>query len=181
MFSIRQAVKEDHQAIRVLILQARINPLGLDWQRFLVAEDQDGELIGCGQVKQHRDSSRELASIAVKEQWRRRGVASQLILSLKAQHGPPLWLICRPDLRPFYKRHGFVEDTTLENLPSHYRGLFQLIRLFRWLRIQGQIIAVMVWPTKKDGLKEKRASRSMDRSKSMGQASCLIEAILYSV
>ncbi len=66
---VKPAQKEDFAAIRSLIYKVHINPLGLDWQRFLLAFDESGEMLGCGQIKVHRDNSRELASIAVKESF----------------------------------------------------------------------------------------------------------------
>jgi N-acetylglutamate synthase-like GNAT family acetyltransferase len=153
MFFIRQATSEDHRAIRVLVFHARINPLGLDWRRFLVAEEKDRNIIGCGQVRVYRNGSRELASIVVQEEWRRQGVASRLISSLKKQHGPPLWLTCRPDLIPFYEKNGFVEAPDWMSLPSHYRILFRLIRLSRWFRFPDPIIALMTWSDAEDRLR----------------------------
>ncbi|RIK42990.1 MAG: hypothetical protein DCC55_06915 [Chloroflexi bacterium] len=54
---IRTATVEDAKAIKRLIRRVRINPFGLDWQRFLVAEDA-GELVDCIQVKPHTDSNK---------------------------------------------------------------------------------------------------------------------------
>ena len=70
-FSVRAAQPEEAQSIQQLIRASRLNPTGLDWRRFVVAEDQNGEFVGCGQVKPHRDGSQELASLAVAEAWRK--------------------------------------------------------------------------------------------------------------
>jgi hypothetical protein len=66
-FSLRPAAKKDQPEIRKLVLAGGINPSGLDWQRFFVAEDQAGKVIGCAQLKPHRDGSVELASLVVVE------------------------------------------------------------------------------------------------------------------
>jgi hypothetical protein len=59
---IRPASADDQYAITAIVRAARIYPRDLDWQRFLLAQwGQD--IIGVGQVRPHRDGSRELASI----------------------------------------------------------------------------------------------------------------------
>jgi len=65
MFSLRKATKEDSTFIRTLIWRVGINPMGLDWQHFVVAVHEHGVRIGCAQLKVHKDGSRELASVAV--------------------------------------------------------------------------------------------------------------------
>jgi hypothetical protein len=54
-YMIRPAKQGEAGEIRRMVYTARINPMGLDWRRFVVAVDPDGRLIGCGQVKTHRD------------------------------------------------------------------------------------------------------------------------------
>ena len=60
-FDIHPATAQHAAAIQSLVRSSGINPTGLAWQRFLVALDAAGELIGCVQIKPHRDGSRELA------------------------------------------------------------------------------------------------------------------------
>ena len=87
LFTLRPAAQADDQAIRDLVHIGQINPTGLDWRRFLVAETGQGQVIGCGQVKPHRDGSRELASIVVHPAWRGQGVARAVIERLIHEHG----------------------------------------------------------------------------------------------
>ncbi len=67
VFRIRPATADDAPVVRALIRRVRINPTGLDWRRFLVAEGPEGMIIACGQVKPHGDGTRELSSVAVAE------------------------------------------------------------------------------------------------------------------
>jgi N-acetylglutamate synthase-like GNAT family acetyltransferase len=83
-FTVRLAIKEDFPAIRSLIHTVQINPTVLDWVRFLVVVRPQGNLLGCGQIKPHADGSREMASIAVREQVRGQGVARAVIEALLA-------------------------------------------------------------------------------------------------
>jgi GNAT superfamily N-acetyltransferase len=82
MFSLPLATEADFPAIRELIYVANINPTGLDWRRIVLAVTPEGTIIGCGQVKPHRDGSQELASIAVLPERRRQGVAKAIITLL---------------------------------------------------------------------------------------------------
>ena len=70
-YSLRLAAQSDFPAIRRLIHEVGINLLALDWRHFILAVDANDHMIGCGQVKHHKDGSLELASIAVQPEWRR--------------------------------------------------------------------------------------------------------------
>ena len=145
LIRLRPATREDQPTIRRLVHQANINPLDLDWQRFLLAVDEAGAALGCGQVKPHRDGSRELSSIVVIESWRRRGVARALIERLMVEAGPPLWLTCRSGLVPLYVRFGFGLVGPDEPQPAYFRRVRRLAAAFGMLAGSGESLAVMVW------------------------------------
>lgn len=126
--TVREARATDFPAIHTLIYRVGINPLGLNWRRFLVAESPQGEFIGCGQLKPHGDGSLELASLAVVPAWRGRGVARQLILALMAKAPHPLYLTCLGHLQPFYEKFGF-RVLTPEEMPPYFWRLSRLARL----------------------------------------------------
>ncbi|MBI4732442.1 MAG: GNAT family N-acetyltransferase [Chloroflexi bacterium] len=128
-FLIRPARREDSPAIRSLIFAVHINPTGLDWRRFLVAVTPQEDFLGCGQVKRHADGSRELASLAVQEQARGRGVARAIILELLRQEtARPLYLMCRAALEPLYIKFGF-RPISLQEMPPYFRRISRLERL----------------------------------------------------
>jgi GNAT superfamily N-acetyltransferase len=147
--TLRPATKEDQPAINRLIREGRINPLGTPWSRFVVAVDDEGTSIGCGQVRAHGDGSRELASLAVNRSWRRQGVAAAIINHLKEKHGAPLWLTCMDRLVPMYEKYDFeriniARETTIQ-VPAYYRRASRLFRLYQVItHAQGEL-AVMVW------------------------------------
>jgi N-acetylglutamate synthase-like GNAT family acetyltransferase len=145
MFTLRPATPSDQAAIKALIREVGINPMGLDWQRFVVAVDEDGQFIGCGQVKPHRDGTRELASIAVRKGWRRQGVARAIIERLQGDYGRPLWLTCVNRLIPFYEPFGFVEVTDLSQMTAYYRRAKRFMKLVQLLSRHHYYLAVMVW------------------------------------
>ncbi|HET7467054.1 MAG TPA: GNAT family N-acetyltransferase, partial [Candidatus Dormibacteraeota bacterium] len=89
---LRAAADRDQATIRRIVRAAGINPTSLQWQRFIVAEER-GEIVGVGQVKPHRDGTRELASIAVVPERQGRGLGSEIINALIArEHGEVLHL-----------------------------------------------------------------------------------------
>ncbi len=139
---LRSASAGDAQAIRALIRSAQINPVGLDWRRFTLAVDGSGRLVGCGQIKPHRDGSRELASIAVVPEWRGRGVARALIEHLLETHPGTLYLTCRASLGSLYASFGFqVVDES--EMPTYFRWVSRTVRLMRRLGLAGEGLLVM--------------------------------------
>ncbi len=145
MYTLRPAIQADQATIKALIREVGINPMGLDWRRFVVAEDTQGHFIGCGQVKPHRDGTRELASIAVKRPWRRQGVARAIVERLQTEYGRPLWLTCVNRLIPFYEPFGFVEVTDPKQMTSYYRRARRFMKLYQMISRQHFYLAVMVW------------------------------------
>lgn len=122
--NIRAATAADQSTIHRIIHNANINPMSLDWQRFVVAEE-DGLVAGVGQVKEHSDGSRELASIAVIPERRGRGIAGEIIRTLLAQEDGTLYLTCRNSLENFYTRYGFHSIPPQEMTP-YFRRLYRL-------------------------------------------------------
>jgi len=129
-FTVRPASREDFPTIRSLIHAVQINPIGLDWRRFLVAVAPQGNLLGCGQIKPHADGSREMASIAVQEQARNQGVARAVIEALLAlEPERPLYLMCRARLKLFYVKFRF-HSIELEEMPPFFRRISRAERIF---------------------------------------------------
>lgn len=142
-FHLRSATDLDAPAIRVLVREAGINPFGLDWRRFILAVDTGGRIIGCGQVKPHRDGSRELASIVVHPSWRLKGVARAIIEQLLADHPGTLYLTCRESLGEFYARFGF-KPAQLEEMSPYFRRLAVLPAFLKRTGIMKEGLLVMM-------------------------------------
>jgi N-acetylglutamate synthase-like GNAT family acetyltransferase len=120
---VRPAIASDQQAIITIVRDARINPLGLDWRRFLVADDH-GQVVGTGQIKPHGDGSRELASIAVLAERQRQGIASSIIQALLDKEPGMLYLTCGSQLETFYAQFGFRRIAGAEMTPYFKRVAF---------------------------------------------------------
>ena len=135
--TIRAATEADQTTIRRIVLDARINRMSLNWPNFVVAED-DGAIVGVGQVKSHKDGSRELASIAVIPARQGQGIGSAIIETLLAREpAAVLYLTCRAQLETYYERFGFGFVMPVE-YPPYFRRIVPLVntvmRLFK-LRI----------------------------------------------
>jgi len=141
-FHLRPAKSSDFPKIRALIRAVHINPLGLNWEHFVLAVNPQDEMIGCGQVKNHRDRSKELASIAIVPAWRGKGVARAIIEKLLETHPGDLYLTCRSSLQPFYERFGF-EVIAIPQMPRYFRRISRLARTLGMLRIVDQKLLVM--------------------------------------
>ena len=126
--TIRPATKADQATIRRLIRAANLNRMSLDWPNFVVAE-QEGAVVGIGQVKPHRDGSRELASIAVVPAQQGSGIGSAVIRTLLAREAGVLHLTCRRQMQGYYERFGFRRLEPSES-PPYYKRLIPIVNTF---------------------------------------------------
>jgi amino-acid N-acetyltransferase len=104
--------------------------------------DESERVIGCGQVKPHRDGSQELASIAVLPEYRQRGVASSIIHHLVSTHPAPLYLTCRASLKAFYARFGFRTLSSPE-MPLYFRRIAAIASWLKRLKFFSEDLLVM--------------------------------------
>jgi N-acetylglutamate synthase-like GNAT family acetyltransferase len=129
-YLIRKADEKDFSAIRRLIHEVQINPIGLDWRHFLVAVTPENNLLGCGQIKPHFDGSLELASIAVQERARGNGVARAVIQEMLVRETMrPLYLMCRTRLEPLYKKFGF-QPIIMSDMPPYFKRIKRAEQIF---------------------------------------------------
>ncbi len=124
-FNLRPAREAESRAIRDLIQAVRINPMDLDWKRFIVAVDVQDQIIATGQIKPHGRDIHELASIAVRPQYRGQGLARAVIEYLLKDGPRPLYLTCRSKLVQLYAKFGFVE-ISYDEMPRYFQRLSRL-------------------------------------------------------
>jgi N-acetylglutamate synthase-like GNAT family acetyltransferase len=121
---IRPATENDQARIVEMIREAQLYPLGLKWQRFLVAE-ADGAVVGIVQLKTHQDGAQELGSLAVVPERQKEGIGGKLIRALLAKTAGAVYLDCHISREKFYEHFGFRR--------AYWRELplaFKFIRLF---------------------------------------------------
>jgi N-acetylglutamate synthase-like GNAT family acetyltransferase len=141
-YFLRPARESESARIRDLIHLVGINPMGLDWRRFVVAVDERDEMLGCGQIKPHGKEILELASIAVYPEYRGRGIARAIIEHLLANSPRPLYLTCRSPLGPLYEKFGF-RTIEYNDMPRYFQHISRLAGLAFRLALKGEHLLVM--------------------------------------
>ena len=131
--NVRPALESESIQIKDLINLVGINPSGLDWKRFIVAVNDDGQVIACGQIKPHGADMRELASIAVHPDYRGQGLARAVIETLLRENPKPLYLMCMSHNGSMYEKFGFqvVKDKQLPRYFARIKKLFGIADVFR--------------------------------------------------
>ncbi len=137
-YTLRPAREADAAAIKNLIRSVGINPMDLDWRRFVVAVDEQDNVIATGQIKPHQKGAiLELASIAVVEEHRGEGMARAIIEHLLKDSPRPLYLTCRSRLQTFYQKFGF-QTLSYQEMPRFYQRLSKLASAFITITRQDQ-------------------------------------------
>ena len=150
-FTVRAARSADVRSIRELLepyVQRRIL-LGKDLvvlyeavQQFVVAEDEDGTLIGCGALHVMWEDLAEVRTLAASDAWRGKGVGHVLVERLleDARALGVSRVFCLTFEVDFFKKHGFevMADQTAvdpvvysELLRSHDEGVAEFLDLAR--------------------------------------------------
>lgn len=142
MIRIRPAREMEAAPIRDLIYLVGINPLGLDWKRFVVAVNDRDEMIGCGQLKPHGRGILELASIAVYPEHQGKGVARAIIEHLLKDSPRPLYLMCESSLGLLYEKFGF-RAIAYEEMPRYFQRISKLAGLATTLARREERLLVM--------------------------------------
>lgn len=142
MTTIRPARETDAAQIQDLIHLVGINPMGLDWKRFVVAVDDRDEMIGCGQLKPHGQEVLELASIAVYPEHQGNGIARLIIEHLLKESPRPLYLMCESSLGPFYEKFGF-QAVPYEEMPRYFQRMSKLVGLVTTLARRQERLLIM--------------------------------------
>jgi len=141
-FSLRPAREAESVQIKKLIHLVGINPMDLDWKRFVVAVNDRDEMIGCGQLKPHGKDILELASLAVYPEYRGQGVARALIEYLLKESLRPLYLMCESSLGPLYESFGF-RGISYEEMPRYFQRISKLAGLVTSLARREEYLLVM--------------------------------------
>ena len=130
---VRTATADDQLAIVALVRSEQLNPNGLHWPRFVVAE-RNGRLIGAAQLRQHPDGARELGSLVVSPEHRGRGIAALMIHALLDGVTDTVYAITGAAHFAHYGRWGF-EVVPHQQAPASVR----------WNWRMGRMLAVVTW------------------------------------
>lgn len=141
-FTLRPAREQESAQIKELIHLVGINPMDLDWRRFVVAANDQDQMIGCGQLKPHGRDILELASLAVYPEHQGKGVGGALIKYLLKDSPRPLYLMCESSVGPLYEKFGFRE-IPYEEMPRYYQRITKLTGLVTTLAHWEENLLVM--------------------------------------
>jgi N-acetylglutamate synthase-like GNAT family acetyltransferase len=141
-FSLRSAHEAEAARIKELIHLVGINPMDLDWKRFVVAADDRDEMLGCAQLKPHGKNILELASLAVYPEYRGRGIARAIIEHLLKDSPRPLYLMCESSVGRLYEKFGFRE-IAYEEMPRYFQRISKLAGLVTTLARREERLLVM--------------------------------------
>ncbi len=142
MVNIRPARESESARIKELIHFVGINPMDLDWKRFVVAVNDQDEMLGCGQLKPHGKEILELASLAVYPEHRGKGIARALIENLLKDSTRPLYLMCESSIGPLYEKFGF-RGISYEEMPRYFQRISKLAGLVTTLARREEHLLVM--------------------------------------
>ena len=142
MIPIRAAREAEARQIQDLIHLVGINPMGLDWKRFVVAVNDRDEMIGCGQLKPHGPDVIELASLAVYPEYQGKGVARAIIEYLLKGSPRPLYLMCESSLGSLYEKFGF-RPVPYEEMPRYFQRISKLAGLVTTLAQREERLLIM--------------------------------------
>ena len=121
---IRPATSKHVFLARKILFQEAMNPLSISTRTLLVAQSDDGTLVGFGQIRPIDAVYSELASLYVDPEHRHQGIGSALVKKLLQRHdsdtlAPPK--VCLLTLQPttkFYETHGFMVQSRIDDLPA---------------------------------------------------------------
>jgi len=142
MTDIRPARETEAAQIKELIHLVGINPMDLDWKRFIVAVNNRDEMIGCGQLKPHGKGILELASLAVYPEQQGKGIGQAIIQHLLKNSPRPLYLMCESSVGPLYEKFGFRE-IPYEEMPRYFQRISKLVGLATTLAHREERLLVM--------------------------------------
>lgn len=119
----RAAAAADQSLIAQMVKQENMNPLFLDVANFLIAQDDEQQVVGIGQIRP-LGKQYELASLVVRKDMRGNGIGTALVNELLERHKakclagvadpatavlPDVFLLTITTNTPFYSRMGFLE------------------------------------------------------------------------
>ena len=141
-FTLRPARETESAQIRDLIHLVGINPMSLDWKRFIIAVNDQDEMMGCGQLKPHGKDILELASLAIYPEHQGKGIARAIVEYLLKDGQRPLYLMCESSLGSFYEKFGF-RGISYEEMPRYFQRISKLAGLVTRLAHRDESLLVM--------------------------------------
>jgi GNAT superfamily N-acetyltransferase len=123
---------------------SRIYAFGMTPDGVVVALSDEGRVIGCCRIKQHRKGIREFAMLVVAREWRGKGVAMAMGKHVIANTPGPLWGTCLDRHTALYRRAGAVEVVDSRRIPLFMRRRQRLFGLiFRLVGKKARLVTMV--------------------------------------
>jgi N-acetylglutamate synthase-like GNAT family acetyltransferase len=116
----------------------------LDWRRFVVAEAEDGSILGFAQMKDLGQGVQEFGSLVVEANVRGQGVGGALLHFWVDRAHKPVYLLCGERNVDYYRRFGFREMDE-DEMPAPLRRKWRTGNFFA--RRLGFRVAAMIYET----------------------------------
>ena len=116
MWRVRPAGAADLPAIEDLVVAVDGDREDLREAQFVVAEDENGAVLGCGRLIPYPGFC-ELASLGVRDGQRARGVGREIVTGLIDRYQGPIYLVCEDHVVDFFRQFGF-DPTTPADPPA---------------------------------------------------------------
>lgn len=116
--ALRPARQDERWLIVRRVLRERLDPTKLQWQRFVLAEDADGAILGFAQMKDWGEGVREFGSLVVEPESRGQGIGGALIAHFVAEFPRPVYLFCGGHNVAYYLRFGFRRIKKESEIPG---------------------------------------------------------------
>ncbi len=139
---LRPARQDERWLIIRRVLRERLDPTKLKWQRFMMAEDASGQILGFAQMKDFGEGVREFGSLVVELEARGLGIGGALTNHFLAAFPRPVYLFSGIHNVRYYQRFGFRRLPMDTPLPGPLQGKWRMARFF--MRVFKVKVAVMV-------------------------------------
>ena len=106
MWQVREAPADDMAAIERLVAQVSGDHYRLEPGQFVAAESESGGILGCGRLRPYPGFC-EVASLAVDEHRRTKGVGRAIVARLLELYSGDVYLIYEDHLMDFFAHFGF--------------------------------------------------------------------------
>ena len=140
--ALRPARRDERWLIFRRILRERLDPTKLEWQRFVMAEAEDGAILGFAQMKDWGEGVREFGSLVVEPEARGQGIGGKLIAHFVAEFPRPIYLFCGGHNVAYYLRFGFRRLKKESEVPGPLQKKWRTAQFFS--RLLKANVALMV-------------------------------------
>lgn len=140
--SLRPARRDERWLIVRRVLRERLDPTKLEWQRFVMAEAADGQILGFAQMKDWGEGVQEFGSLVVEPEARGQGIGGKLLTHFVTEFPRPVYLFCGGHNVAYYLRFDFRRLKKESEIPRPLQKKWRTAQFFS--RLFKANVALMV-------------------------------------